>query len=120
MANVCRLHKLEQGMPKGSVPSSMHRPGRGPHCRVRTPEFSRCLLRLSPDPSHQGGSARHHIHHSLRMLLLCEDTVWVEEHGGTCQRCMQFCFKEQIEHNLEVYVDDIIIKTRQGVASSST
>jgi hypothetical protein len=34
--------------------------------------------------------------------------------GATYQRCMQFCFKGQIGRNLEVYVDDIIIKTRQS------
>ena len=32
--------------------------------------------------------------------------------GATFQRCMQKCFREQIGRNLEVYVDDIIVKTR--------
>jgi hypothetical protein len=31
--------------------------------------------------------------------------------GATYQRCMQACLKEQIGRNIEVYVDDIIIKT---------
>jgi hypothetical protein len=31
--------------------------------------------------------------------------------GATYQQCMQSCFKEQIGHNVEVYVNDIIIKT---------
>jgi hypothetical protein len=30
---------------------------------------------------------------------------------ATYQRCMQFCFKEQIGRNLEVYIDDIVIKS---------
>jgi hypothetical protein len=34
--------------------------------------------------------------------------------GATYQRCMQSCFKGQIGHNLEVYVDDIVMKTRQS------
>jgi hypothetical protein len=29
MADVCRLHKPEKGVPEGSFPYSMHRPGRG-------------------------------------------------------------------------------------------
>jgi hypothetical protein len=33
---------------------------------------------------------------------------------ATYQRYMQFCFKEQIGRNLEVYVDDIMIKSRKG------
>jgi hypothetical protein len=31
--------------------------------------------------------------------------------GAICQWCMQFCFKEEIGCNLEVYVDDIMIKS---------
>jgi hypothetical protein len=34
--------------------------------------------------------------------------------GVTYQRCMQFCFEGQIGCNLEVYVDDIVLKTRQS------
>jgi hypothetical protein len=34
--------------------------------------------------------------------------------GATYQRCMLFCFKGQIGHNLEVYVDNIIVKTRKS------
>jgi hypothetical protein len=32
--------------------------------------------------------------------------------GATFQMCMQRCFREQIGHKLEVYVDDIIVKSR--------
>jgi hypothetical protein len=34
--------------------------------------------------------------------------------GPTYQWCMQSCFKGQIGCNLEVYVDDIVVKTRRG------
>jgi hypothetical protein len=34
--------------------------------------------------------------------------------GATYQWCMQFYFKEQIRCNLGVYVNDIIVKTKQG------
>jgi hypothetical protein len=34
--------------------------------------------------------------------------------GATYQRCMQACLKEQIGHNIEVYVDDIVIKTAKA------
>jgi len=32
--------------------------------------------------------------------------------GATFQRCVQKCFREQIGRNLDVYVDDIVIKPR--------
>jgi hypothetical protein len=34
--------------------------------------------------------------------------------GATYQQCMQSCFDGQTGHNLEVYVDDIVVKTRQS------
>jgi hypothetical protein len=34
--------------------------------------------------------------------------------GATYQRCMQACLKEQIGRNIEVYVDDIVIKTAKA------
>jgi hypothetical protein len=34
--------------------------------------------------------------------------------GATYQRCMQACLKEQIGHNIEVYVDDIVIKSSKA------
>jgi hypothetical protein len=36
---------------------------------------------------------------------------WLKNVGVTYQQYMQSYFKEQIRCNLEVYVDDIIIKT---------
>jgi hypothetical protein len=38
----------------------------------------------------------------------------VKNAGATYQWCMQFCFKGQIGHNLEVYVDNIIVKSQRG------
>jgi hypothetical protein len=32
--------------------------------------------------------------------------------GATYQWCMHSCFEGQIRHNLEVYVDEIVVKTR--------
>src|SRR4051812_1375273 len=34
--------------------------------------------------------------------------------GATYQRCMQACLKDQIGRNIQVYVDDIVIKIREA------
>src|SRR3954469_22321292 len=34
--------------------------------------------------------------------------------GATYQRCMQACLKSQIGRNIQVYVDDIVVKTREA------
>jgi hypothetical protein len=82
VVNVCRLHELEQGMPKGPFSSSTTRPGHGPHRWLWAPKLFGHLLRLSLDPSHQGRPACHHIHYPLQMLLLCEDVVRVKKMWG--------------------------------------
>jgi hypothetical protein len=32
--------------------------------------------------------------------------------GATYQRAIQLCFANQLHHNVEAYVDDMVIKTR--------
>jgi hypothetical protein len=38
-------------------------------------------------------------------------SIGLKNVGATYQQCMQFCFKEKIGCNLEVYVDDIVINS---------
>ena len=32
--------------------------------------------------------------------------------GATYQRAIQMCFEKQLHHNVEAYVDDVVVKTR--------
>jgi hypothetical protein len=38
--------------------------------------------------------------------------------GATKQRCMLHCFADQVEHNWEVYMDNIVVKTKNPVTTS--
>jgi hypothetical protein len=38
--------------------------------------------------------------------------------GATYKRCMRHYFADQVGHNLEVYMDDIIVKAKKSEASS--
>jgi hypothetical protein len=46
------------------------------------------------------------------MFLLRKNVVRIKECETTYKWCMQSCFEGQIGCNLEVYVDDIIVKIR--------
>ncbi len=41
-------------------------------------------------------------------------TFGLRNAGATYQRCMQKCLHDQIGKNVQVYVDDIVIKTKEG------
>jgi hypothetical protein len=40
--------------------------------------------------------------------------------GATFQRSMDMAFSQQIGRNLEVYIDDLVAKTKEGVATQTT
>src|SRR3954465_888617 len=48
--------------------------------------------------------------------VFCYNTMpfGLKNAGATYQRCMQACLKDQIGRNVQVYVDDIVIKTREA------
>jgi hypothetical protein len=107
-----QLQEPKQGLSERSVSPSPHWPSFRPHGWVWAPKFPGCLLGLSSDTPHRGRLARHHVHHSFWLFLLCKNVIRTKEHGVyTYQRCMQFYFKNQIGYNLEVYVDEIMIKS---------
>ena len=49
-------------------------------------------------------------------VVFCYNTMpfGLKNAGATYQRCMQACLKNQIGRNIQIYVDDIVIKTREA------
>jgi hypothetical protein len=43
--------------------------------------------------------------------LLYKDAFWLKECGATYQRLVDNAFEKQVGRNLEVYVDDLVIKS---------
>jgi hypothetical protein len=41
-------------------------------------------------------------------------TFGLKKAGATYQLCMLQCFVDQIERNIEVYIDDIVVKTKRS------
>ena len=45
-------------------------------------------------------------------VLLQSDAIWVEERWATYQRAMVALFHNMIHHEIEVYVDDMIVRSQ--------
>jgi hypothetical protein len=41
-------------------------------------------------------------------------SFWLKNAGATYQRAIQACFKRQLNKNVEAYVDDVVVKTRNS------
>jgi len=46
--------------------------------------------------------------------LLQGHAIWVEDNRATCQRAMLTLFHDMMHKEIEVYVDDMIAKPKEG------
>jgi hypothetical protein len=82
---------------------------------MRAPLLSRLLLGLSLD-RHQGKRPTWYlVHHSLQILLLYFYAFWLKNARATYQRCMLWCFVDQVGRNIEVYIHDIVLKPKWSI-----
>ena len=61
-------------------------------------------------------SRENFLHHESRALLLQGNALWTEEHGSTYQRLVNKMFSNQIRRNMEVHVDDMLVKSKEEFA----
>jgi hypothetical protein len=87
-------------MPKGSFSSFTHRPGHGPH-------YLRGDHQIPLAKEDQPITA---FFTPFGCFCYAKMPFGLKNVEATYQQCMQSCFREQIRCNLEVYIDDIIIK----------
>ena len=81
---------------------------------MRTIVFSGRLFRISPDQDGRGVSRENGLHNPLGAFCYVSMPLGLKSAGATYQRCIQNCLRNQIGRNVHAYVDDIVIKTRQG------
>src|ERR1041385_9171109 len=78
---------------------------------MRPPLLPRRILRIQSDQDEGRRRRAHLIHHPLWSILLPNNAFWPKNVGATYQQMMQACLRDQIGSNVQVYVDDIVIKT---------
>jgi len=112
VVSMCGLHKFEQGLSKGPFPHASDRSAGGCNCRPFSNELFGYLPRISPNTT---GS---------RWL---EKTVFVtlignfhykvipfglKNVGSTTQKMMTRMFELQLGKNIEVYINDMVVKNK--------
>jgi hypothetical protein len=52
-------------------------------------------------------------HHAIWSVLLSSYAFWLKNERATYQRMLQNCLEKQIGRNVQVYIDDVVITTRE-------
>ena len=112
MASVRRFHRLQQSLPQRSIPYAQNRQASGCHCWPSSNSFLDAF---------QG-------YHQIPLALDDQEkTVFVtpignyyykvmpfglKNTGSTYQRMMSRMFESQLEKNIEIYIDDMVVKSK--------
>ena len=112
MAGMRGLHRSEQGLPKRSFPHASNRPAGGCHCRSPSDELFGHLSMLPPNTFSLGRSKKTvfvtpigNYHYKVMRFRL-------KNAGSTYQRMMTRMFEPQLGKNIEVYIDDMVVKSK--------
>ena len=121
VASKCGLHKFEQGLPKRPIPYALNRSVSGYNCRPSRMSFLDAFQRYHQIPLALGD------HQILLALGDQEKTAFVtptrnyhykvtpfrlKNAGSTYQRMMTKMFEPRLGKNIEVYIDDMVVKVR--------
>ena len=79
---------------------------------MRPVVLPRLLFRLSSYRLERRRPNQDGIHHPLRGIRLQDNVFWIEYAGATYQHAIQLWFADQLHHNVEAYVDDVVVKTK--------
>ena len=99
-------------MSKRQFPSATNRSNCGFHSRTRYALFLGCLLRISPDshvPDDEENTAFITPHGLYCYKVM---SFGLKNAGATYQRLMTKIFKPLIGHTVEVFIDDIVVKSK--------
>lgn len=104
MENVRVLHRPQQSMPKGQLPTAIDQRNRRLHCRTTDVKLHVCLLEVQPNPNKPSKPGENLICDKVRAILLPSHALRPKNAGG---KGMTWMFKKQIGRSMEVYVDKL-------------
>ncbi|KAL0421289.1 UNVERIFIED_CONTAM: hypothetical protein Slati_3151800 [Sesamum latifolium] len=111
---------LVQSMPQRFLSTTMNRSARGFHIRLRIAQHDRYLTRIPSD--HASPEDRKKVSFITSEGTFCYVAMpfGLKNAGATYQRLVDKIFRPQIGRNVEVYVDDMLVKSKKQQIMSRT
>jgi hypothetical protein len=111
--NVCRFHGFKQSMSQGQLSPSTNRPTSGFHGWTQVTQLHGRLLWLQPDSDDRRGPREDGLHHKQRPFLLQGNALRPQKCWSHLPETGKQDFHDQIGRNVEVYVDDMLVKSKK-------
>ena len=112
VANLYRLHGSKKSMPKGPVPHASDRPAGGRNSGPSLDEFLDAFqgyhqISLALEDQEKTAFETHTGNYHYKVMPFGLKNV-----GSTYQRMMTRMFEPQLGKNIEIYVDDMVVKSK--------
>ncbi|KAL0416736.1 UNVERIFIED_CONTAM: hypothetical protein Slati_3505500 [Sesamum latifolium] len=114
MENVHRFSRLEQSMPQRFLPTTTNRSARGFHIRLRIAQHDGCFTRIPLDHASPEDWKNVSFITSEGTFCYVAMPFGLKNAGATYQRLVDKIFHPQIGRNVEVYVDDMLVKSKKA------
>jgi hypothetical protein len=107
-----RLHIPQQALSKGSLPATSDRPNNRLNCGLRKAFLFGCIFGIQPDQikvedEEKTSFIAPYVVFCYQVMPFC-----LKNAGATYQRMMQNCLGSQIGRNIQAYINDMVITTR--------
>jgi hypothetical protein len=76
--------------------------------------LARLVLGVPPDRDEGVQPAHYFFYQPIRHILLRDNALGLKNIGATYQHCMQWCLNSLIEEVVEVYIDNIVVKSKKA------
>ena len=119
MESMCGLHGPQRRLSKRQLPLAPHRSDYGRFGRARYAIFSGRLLRIPPNPHAPLGCGKNIVYHPPPPPpphgLYCYNVMpfSLKHAGATYQRLVTKMFRPLLGDTMEVYIDDMLVKSKQ-------
>ncbi|KAL0454008.1 UNVERIFIED_CONTAM: hypothetical protein Slati_0740000 [Sesamum latifolium] len=114
MENVHRFPRLEQSMPQRFLSTTTNRSAHGFHIRLRIAQHDGCFTKIPSNHASPRGPKKVSFITSEGTFCYVAMPFGLKNAGATYQRLVDKIFHPQIGRNVEVYVDDMLVKSKKA------